>query len=335
MNRTYLMADVVDVGTAPLPRVAFVREPTPLHQAARLSDALGVEVWFKRDDLTGIGLGGNKLRGLEYLIADALTQGCDSLVTGAGPQSNWAMLAALTARQVGIEPYLVHYGPPTVATGNLLLIDLIKVDRRFTGSPDRTSVDDEMVRLCNNLVASGRKPYAIPRGGASSRGAAGYVRAGIELDHQWREFGAAPSQIWLPTGSCTTHAGLVTAARWLGWSAEIVGVTVSRPSGECTERIEEISASCASLLDITTPADRPIQVIDGYIGPGYGIASPAGNAAAALVAELEGIFLDPLFGAKAMAALIDAAHEGRVSGPVVFLATGGAPTLFAAGKVFV
>jgi D-cysteine desulfhydrase len=309
-----------------------MQAPTPLHSAPRLSERLGIEVWFKRDDMTGVGLGGNKIRGLEYLLADALAQGCDSLVTGGGPQSNWAMLAALTARQMGIEPYLVHYGTPTSATGNLLLGNLVNAHRHFTGSLDRSSVDHEIERICCQLTAAGRQPYAIPRGGATSHGAAGYVRAGVELDRQWRAAGIAPTQLWLASGSCATHAGLLTAARWRGWSTQITGVTVSRPREECTARITEMSTATADLLHIPMSGVQRVRVMDGYIGPGYGIASLEGQAATTLVAQTEGIFLDPIFGAKAMAALIDAARDGRVTGPVIFLVTGGAPTLFGSGK---
>nr|WP_239591573.1 pyridoxal-phosphate dependent enzyme [Mycolicibacterium tusciae] len=327
-----MTTDLSTITMPPLARVSLVREPTPLHSAPRLSEELCVEVWFKRDDMTGVGLGGNKIRGLEYLLADALAQGCDSLVTGAGPQSNWAMLAALTARQMGIEPYLVHYGTATSATGNLLLCDLVDAHRYFTGCPDRTSVDGEIERICSQLTAAGRRPYAIPRGGATSRGVAGYVRAGLELDRQCQAVGIAPTQLWLATGSCATQAGLLTAACWLGWTTQITGVTVSRPRKECTARIEEMSAAAADLLRIPVNSVARVCVVDGYIGPGYGIASPAGQAATSLVARTEGIFLDPIFGAKAMAALIDAARGGRVTGPVIFLVTGGAPTLFASTK---
>jgi D-cysteine desulfhydrase len=239
------------------------------------------------------------------------------------------MLAALTARQMGIEPYLVHYGTATSASGNLLLCDLLNAHRHVTGSPDRTSVDPEIERICSQLTAAGRRPYAIPRGGAASHGVAGYVRAGLELDRQCHAVGIAPTQLWLATGSCATHAGLLTAAGWLGWTTQITGVTVSRPREECTARIEEMSAAAADLLRIPVNDVPRVCVVEGYIGPGYGLASPVGQAATSLVARTEGIFLDPIFGAKAMAALIDAARGGSVTGPVIFLVTGGAPTLFA------
>ena len=313
-----------------LPRVPLALAPTPLVPAARLSAELGVEVWFKRDDLTGQGLGGNKVRGLEYLLGDALAQGCDALVTGAGPQSNWAMLAALTARQCGLAPYLVFYGGPIAATGNLLLSELSGADIRFTGELDRASVDSAIDKLGASLTAAGHRPCVVPRGGATPLGSAGYVRAGLELADQLTAAGLTPSQLWLATGSCGTQGGLVAAARWLQASYDVVGVSVSRPVAECVDRVTTLANGVSDLLGLPH-ADR-VTVLDGYLGPGYGVASPAGDAAAQLVARTEGVFLDPVFGAKAMAALVDAARSGRVVGPVVFLVSGGAPTLFTGQK---
>ena len=321
-----------------LPRAPLVTAPTPLHPAHRLSDAIGVEVWFKREDLTGLGLGGNKARGLEYLIGDALAQGCDCLVTGAGPQSNWAMLAALAARRYGLEPYLVCYGSPVPATGNLLLDQLAGADVRFTGELDRASVDAAIEKLGGELTAAGRRPYVVPRGGATDRGAAGYVRASVELADQLMTTGLAPSELWLATGSCGTQAGLLAGARWLRSPYQIMGVTVSRPVDECVARIGTLAAASAKLLGLPRgggglqgvgAAGSDVSVVDGYLGPGYGKASAEGERATRLVARTEGVFLDPVFGAKAMAALLDAANARRVEDPVVFLVTGGAPTLFA------
>lgn len=313
-----------------LPRVSLVAAPTPLHPAPRLSAAIGAEVWFKRDDLTGLGLGGNKVRALEYLLGDALEDGCDCLVTGAGPQSNWAMLAALAARRCGLDPYLVFYGPPVRPAGNLLLDELTGADIRFTGELDRASVDAGIEKLRDDLRAAGRRPYCVPRGGATPRGAAGYVRASLELAGQLMSAGLAPSVLWLATGSCSTQAGLVAGAHWLRAPYEVVGVTVSRPVGECLDRVAALAGGAADLLRLPDFEAPAATVLDGYLGPGYGRRSPAGEDAARLVAHTEGVFLDPGFAAKAMAALIDAARAGRLTGPVVFLVTGGAPTLFTA-----
>ncbi|KWX01055.1 cysteine desulfhydrase [Carbonactinospora thermoautotrophica] len=320
-------------GLLTLPRVSLAVTPTPLQPAPRLSEELGVEVWLKRDDLTGLGLGGNKTRGLEYLLAEAIAQGCDCLVTGAGPQSNWAMLAALAARRCGLDPYLVFYGSPVPVTGNLLLDQMVGADVRFTGDPDRASVDVAIQTLADELRAAGRRPYVLPRGGATALGAVGYVRASLELAEQLLAAGLTPSRLWLATGSCGTQAGLVAGARWLRAPYQVVGVTVSRPAEECVARVLDLAGAVAELLDLPGADVRgDVTVLGGYLGPGYGRRSPEGEAAAQLVARTEGVFLDPVFSAKAMACLIDAARAGGLAGPVVFLVTGGAPTLFNAVK---
>jgi D-cysteine desulfhydrase len=311
-----------------LPRVPLATIPTPLQAACRLSEAIGVNIWLKRDDLTGLGLGGNKVRGLEYLVADALSRDCDCLVTGAGPQSNWTMLAALAARCGGLDPYLVFYGDPVPALGNLLLDEIAGAHVRFTGQADRVSVDGAIESLAADLRARGRRPYCLPRGGATPLGAAGYVRASMELAQQLLDAGLTPSQLWLATGSCGTQAGLVAGARWLRAPYEVVGVTVSRPVEECIDRVAALAAGASDLIGAPRADRDDVVVVDGYLGPGYGRPSPEGDRATRLVARTEGVFVDPVFGAKAMAALVDAAAAHRVEGPVVFLVTGGAPTLF-------
>jgi D-cysteine desulfhydrase len=306
--------------------------PTPLHRAPRLAAELGVDVWFKRDDLTGLGLGGNKVRGLEYLLGDALERGSDCLVTGAGPQSNWAMLAALAARRCGLDPFLVYYGPPVASGGNLMLAELVGAEVHFTGELDRSSVDSGLEKLRGALTEAGRRPYVVPRGGATALGAVGYLLAAVELDGQLADVGLRPSALWLATGSCGTQAGLVAAGPTLPIPYRVVGVTTSRPVDECVTRIRSLAAGAAEILGVAAAVQHEITVLDGYLGPGYGHPSAAGAEAARLVARTEGLFLDPVFGAKAMAALVDAARAGRVDGPVVFLVTGGAPTLFGSAK---
>lgn len=324
------------------PRVDLVVGPTPLHPAPRLSRELGVPLLFKRDDLTGRGLGGNKLRGLEYILADALRQDCDCLVTGAGPQSNWTMLAALSCLSYQIEPHVVCYGTAAASEGNMRLHRWLGVDVRFTQLPERSSVDAGIDAAAAELRAAGRRPYLVPRGGATPLGALGYVRASTELAGQLAALGTQPAGFWLATGSCGTQAGLLAGAALTGARYRVRGVTVSRPVPECQDRIQALAAAAAGLAAAapgTTPAalagaatsialGEP-EVLGGWIGPGYGAPSAEGQAAARLVAQTEGVFLDPAFGAKAMAALIAECRAGRVRGPQVFLVSGGAPTLFA------
>jgi D-cysteine desulfhydrase len=306
--------------------------PTPLQPAARLSEELGVEVWFKRDDLTGFGLGGNKVRGLEFLLADAEDCGCDSLVTGAGPQSNWAMLAALAANVQGLRAHIVYYGTPQPPAGNHLLACIAGTAVEFTGDTDRASVDAAIAARAAQLQSDGGRPYVLPRGGATPLGSIGYVNASVELHQQLLDAGLAPRELWLATGSCGTQAGLVAGGVWLRSGIRIVGVAVSRPPQECAARVADLAAGAAALAGSDAPLAGDVDVRGGHLGPGYGVASAAGREAAALVARTEGVFLDPVFAAKAMGALVAAARAGDVIGPVVFLVSGGAPTLFTAGQ---
>jgi D-cysteine desulfhydrase len=310
------------------PRVPLVLGPTPLHPAPRLSSELGVPVLLKRDDLAGVGLGGNKLRGLEYILADLREQGCDSLVTGAGPQSNWTMLAALACLRYRIEPHVVCYGAAAASEGNMRLLRWLGVDVRFTGDRDRSSVDAGIEAVAAELRTAGGRPYAVPRGGATPLGALGYVRASAELAAQLDALRERPKALWVATGSCGTQAGLVAGAAMTVVPYQVVGVTVSRPVAESRARVRELAAGAAALAGIDAPLAPPT-VLGGWIGPGYGLPSAAGQAAARLVAAAEGVFVDPVFGAKAMAALIAECRSGRARGTQVFLVSGGAPTLFA------
>lgn len=323
------------------PRLPLLVGPTPLVPAPRFSQVLGVEVWFKRDDLTGRGLGGNKVRNLEFLLGDASAKGCDALVTGAGPQSNWAMLAALSAHTAGLSPHVVYYGDPPRPSGNLVLTSLTGADIRYTGEADRRSVDPMLGKVAGELAAGGRVPYIVPRGGATPIGCLGYLHATAEILQQTTELGLDPATLWLPTGSCGTQAGLFAGAHLLGWDVELVGVATSRTHDESRLRVSALAAATLDLVGAGADADAgpgPVagdlaqpRVLGGFLGDGYGKASSAGTAAAELVARTEGIFLDPVFGAKAMAALLAEVRQGNVRGPVVFLVTGGAPTLFMKG----
>ncbi len=316
-------------GRHDVPRVDIVLAPTPLHPAPRLSRELGVQVLFKRDDLTGAGLGGNKLRGLEFVIADALARDCDCLVTGAGPQSNWTMLAALACLRHGIEPHIVCYGTaPERDEGNLRLHRWLGVNVRFTGVADRPSVDAGIEAVTEQLRVAGRRPYPVPRGGATPLGALGYLRASRELAAQIAALDQPPTGLWLATGSGGTHAGLVAGAARACATYRVVGVAVSRPAAESRRRVRELAVAAAELGGVGGVIGEP-EVRDGWIGPGYGIPSRAGQDAARLVALTEGVFLDPVYAAKAMAALIAECRAGRARGPQIFLVTGGAPTLFA------
>jgi D-cysteine desulfhydrase len=299
--------------------------PTPLQPAARLSAALaGPPILVKRDDLTGFALAGNKARKLEYLLGDALATGSDVLLTGGGPESNHCQAAAAAARVAGLACELVLYGnEPQQARPNLELARRFGASVRFTGDPERASVDGALADRAEQLRAAGRRPYLVPRGGATPVGAVGYALAVNELAGQLAELGTDPEVVLVATGSCGTQAGLVagTVAAGRGW--RVVGATVSRPPAECRDRVLRLARGCAALLRSPAPEERDVELVDAR-GPGYGVASADGDAAASLAAVAEGLLLDPVFTAKAMAVLVATIGKG-LPGPAVFVHTGGMP----------
>ena len=285
-----------------LPRFRLAQLPTPLHDAPRLAREIGVaRVLVKRDDLTGFAGGGNKVRKLEFLIGDALAGGADTIVAVGGPQSNAVRTAMVAARAAGLEPIAVMYGdPPPVREGNLVLDDLAGARLVFTGQADRTSMEPAAEALAAELRAAGRRPYVIPRGGATAVGDAGYVEASAELADQLASLGAAPAHLVVATGSCGTQAGLIAGAAWLGASYAVRGILVSRPRDEAVPRLLELARSSAELLRLGVTIDPgDVWVDDRFLCPGFGIPSPEGAMAQRLALASEGLVLDPTYTAKA------------------------------------
>lgn len=294
--------------------------PTPLVRAARLERALGSPpIYVKRDDLTGFAVGGNKARKLEMLVADALGREADVLVTGGGPGSNHCAAAAAAAQVAGLRCVLVLYGHPRAAGHpNLALALSFGAEVRFTGDPERASVDAALEEAAAKLEADGENPYLIPRGGASGLGAAGYAAAARELAGQLAGEGVEPEVVLVATGSGATQAGLLAGTVAGGHPWRVVGAAVSRPVEECRARVLRLARQCAGLLGTREPGEADV-LVAGALGPGYGVPSGEGAAAAAVAARAEGLLLDPVFTAKAMGALISL----RRSGPAVFVHTGG------------
>ncbi len=324
------------------PRFPLALLPTPLVEAARLSRVIeGPRIFIKRDDLTGFGFGGNKVRGLEFYIADALARHADVIVTGAGPQSNHIRATAAAARVAGLDVVAVmHDSRPAETQGNLLLDELLGGQLRFTNEPDRSLVDVEIENVAQELRRAGRRPYVIPRGGASALGALGYVECLREMDAQLRAMNVqpnpstAPGACWivLATGACGTQAGLIAGTKIQNASYRVLGITVSRPVAECVERVGRIAVEAAQLGGrAITLGGEDVLVRDGFIGRGYGIPTPEGVEAIRLVARTEGVFLDPTYTGKGMAGLIAEIRSGRIGkdDTVVFVHTGGEPALFA------
>jgi D-cysteine desulfhydrase family pyridoxal phosphate-dependent enzyme len=300
-------------------KIALAQLPTPLVEAPRLSEALGVHVLVKRDDLTGLALGGNKARKLEHLLADARARGCDTLVAAGGAQSNFARMTAAAAAQLGLRCHLVLSGrEPARFSGNLVLDRLFGATLHFAGSGDWRVLEERVAKLAQEL---GPGAYPMPIGGATAVGALGYVEAADELLSQ---LAATPDWLVLADGSGGTHAGLLAG---LPARVRILGVDVARPPTPHAERIPLLAAETARLAGRTLPGGE-LHLVD-HTGSRYGAVTEECIDAVRLVARSEGMLLDPVYSGKAMAGLRVAAREGRISGTVVFLHTGGAPALFA------
>jgi D-cysteine desulfhydrase len=322
-----------EIGLQNIPRAPLAFLPTPIMEAPRLATEIGgPKLWIKRDDLTGFGFGGNKIRGLEFLLADALAQQADTLVTGAGPQSNYVRATAAVAAHAGLHMIALYSGtPPSQVQGNYRLTRLLGAEIRFTGDPDRASVDGAIEETAREQRSLGRKPYSIPRGGASVLGTLGYVQAVYELAEQCAAKGFVPDAIVLATGSCGTQAGLLAGVHLLHLPWRIEGFTVSRPVAEVQARVLTLAQAAVERLGITsTIAPHDVIAHGGFIGPGYGVPTPEGAEAIRLTARCEGIFLDPTYTGKAMAGFLAYTRARRFTREetIVFLHTGGEPALF-------
>lgn len=323
--------DVFD--SIPRKHIAFL--PTPLQHTPRLAERLGLKTLFiKRDDNTGLALGGNKVRKLEFLIADALQKGADIVLTVGGPQSNHCRMTAAAARASGLDAYLIFNGPPVEEVqGNLVLDKLVGAQWTFT-RPGQ-SREERMNEVACELRKQGRKPYLIPLGGSNPIGALGYVNAGIELAEQCREQGIKPRYIICANGSAGTQAGLTLGCFLAGLNAQIIGISVADSAENLVPRTRELIRATGELLHVGCPDAEPV-VLDKYVGQGYGIPTKLSQQALKLVAESEGIILDPVYTAKAFAGLIDLVQQGTIKpdDTVIFIHTGGMPALFAEQSLY-
>lgn len=324
------------------PRLPLGQLPTPLHDAVRLRDALGgpsrcPRILIKRDDLTALGLGGNKARKLEYLVADAKTQGAITLITTGAVQSNHARMTAAAAGVAGMRCVLVLTSttehPPLA--GNLLLDRLFGATVRLVASIDPMLAvgQDEVVvaEVAAEEVAQGRTPYLIPVGGSSGIGVLGYVGGSAELVEQLSEMGVAPIRLYYASGSRGTQAGLTLGAMLCEAPYRVYGVAVSAGEPEKIERAKRIANEAATRLELPERLDlADLRTDQGFIGEGYGIPTAGGLEAIALFAQTEAILLDPCYTSKAAAALVQHVRNSELdpADTVVFLHTGGMPALF-------
>lgn len=319
------------------PRISLTNFPTPLYDASRLAHKLGISSLFvKRDDLTGLALGGNKVRKLEFILADALSKGADAIIISAAAQSNMVRLTAAACAKLGVELYAVLRSmeeQPSLE-GNLFLDHLFGAKVKFIPTLDPYS--DLSVEVMNDLSAllrrKGKHPYIIDlRYHSGALAALGYLAAVEEIYLQIRDFDQLPGHIFLCTGSGTTQTGLLLGVSLLNLPIKIIGISVQKPADWIIPRVKQKLLESAALLNIDLPVDDECIIVDDrWIGQSYGIPSEKGIEAINLLAEYEGVLLDPVYSGKGMAGLIGWIREGQLkeNKPVMFLHSGGVPSLF-------
>lgn len=314
------------------PRLELIGAPTPLEYLPRLSDHLGREIFIKRDDVTPLAMGGNKLRKLEFLAADALREGADTLITAGAIQSNHVRQTAAVAAKLGLHCVALLENPigtraeNYLTNGNRLLLDLFNTQVEMCDA--LTDPNAQLEELATRIEAQGYRPYVIPVGGSNALGALGYVESALEITQQC-EGAVELSSVVVASGSAGTHAGLAVGLEQLMPNAELIGVTVSRKVADQLPKVIALQQAVANSLELEARAG--IQLWDDYFAPGYGTPNDEGMGAVRLLAQLEGILLDPVYTGKAMAGLIDGINQNRFKddGPILFIHTGGAPALFA------
>jgi D-cysteine desulfhydrase family pyridoxal phosphate-dependent enzyme len=306
--------------------------PTPFHYLSNLSNVLGgPEIYIKRDDLTGLALGGNKTRKLNYLMAKAITEGADTVISAGAAQSNHCRQTAAAAAQLGLQCHLVLGGQaPELSQGNLLLDELFDAHIHWTGDNRK---GEDISAIAENLAAQGKKVSVIPYGGSDKVGARGFVDGFIELNEQVElsEF----STIVFASSSGGTHAGLEIGKQLTESDIRLQGINIDKdeePDRSFVDVIVNLCNQVAKEFDVEASfTNEDITLSDDYIADGYGIVGAQEREALSLLAKLEGIILDPVYTGRAMAGLIDMVRKGHFNKgeKVIFWHTGGAPAVFA------
>jgi len=331
------------------PRIKLICRPTPLYRLENLTRVLGgPQILIKRDDLTGLAFGGNKSRKLEFILADAMNKGTDTIITWGSLQSNWCLQLAAASKKTGLKPVLVlfqTYNLPFSYDGNILLEHLLEArivvrETEISGKSIPPEVAFQMLQeVAQEEVAQGRKPYLVAVGGSivggdmdRPLGALAYFETAQEIAAQTGDSNLVPDWIVIASGSGATQAGLLVGARALGLKSRVIGICVSEPEEKFRPQVREIAERLIKILnlDLEIPKEEII-LYDDYLGSGYGQITEEVSSTIRYILQTEGLVLDPVYTAKAMVGLIDLVRKGafKPSEKVLFVHTGGTPALFA------
>jgi len=320
------------------PRRKYSHGPTPIEKLTRLSAALGgPDIYIKRDDLLGVAGGGNKIRKLEFLMADAIDLGADTIITCGAPQSNHCRLTLAVSNKEGLPCHLVLKGNyDKNASGNNLLFELLGVEGIVSVAGD-ADLNAEMGKLADELRKKGRKPYIIPLGGTNEIGTLGYISCAQEIMQQTFEMGINIEHVVVTSGSGGTHSGLLSGFRTMNSDIPVTGISIYHEAEQQTAAVHAHSRRVADKFkDFSYVPLEEVVVLDNYVGGGYAKPTDAMIEAVKLVAKTEAIFLDPVYTGKTMAGLIDLVLKGYFSftKSLLFVHTGGSPALYNFTKEF-
>ncbi|MDD5766351.1 MAG: D-cysteine desulfhydrase family protein [Candidatus Marinimicrobia bacterium] len=321
---------LIDDLLKPFPKEKVSVLPTPFYRMNDISDLLGSNVYIKRDDLTGFAFGGNKTRKFDFLVADALAKGCNTIVGIGANQSNFCRILSGVGAKYGLAVHLVLSGAkPKTPTGNLLIDHLFGAIIHHVDTIDPVERMEEALQVKNQLEYQGKKVYFLPPGGSIPRGALGYVAGWGELMDDFEMNHLEVSTIIHASSSAGTQAGLVVGQAITGWPGQIIGMSVDVPRQTLEKDIFTLAQATGNLVNINVEREL-VRVDDSYIGKGYGIRTAECEEAVTVFSRHEGIFLDYVYTGKAAAGLFDYANTGKFTPDenVVFLHTGGNIELF-------
>ncbi|RKZ71223.1 MAG: D-cysteine desulfhydrase family protein [Gammaproteobacteria bacterium] len=314
------------------PKISLGFFPTPLVELSRLSKALeGPTIFMKRDDQTGLALGGNKTRKLEYILGDAIAQGCDSIITAGASQSNHCRQTAAAAAKLGLECHLVLGGEqPDKPSGNLLLDNLFGCHIHWAGEHRK---GEDIPEIYEQLKATNKRPYIVPYGGSNELGALAFIEASRELDEQSKD--QSFTHVVFASSSGGTQAGLMLGKKMFGKSYNLVGINIDKDETAkipFDQNILSLVNRTASLVGLSPDfSEQELILNSNYVGEGYGVIGELENEAISLTARTEGVLLDPVYTGRAMGGLIHMIRSGEIdkNDRVLFWHTGGTPALFA------